>query len=187
MPTATFFIESTISHATLISVEFPRNAFYDGRVIDGVTAVDKAGKDLVPCEVIEVDGTEEKDVVSQSYKNLREAQYVVTLVQRFILEGYIYANIAVITPYKPQVALIKQLLSQAGIPSGEIKINTVDSFQGEESPVVIVSLVRANKVMKIGFLEKFQRLNVAITRPEEVLRVVMNGDTLNPLVPQASF
>lgn len=167
--------------------EFPRNAFYDGAVKDGVTAEDRAGKNLDPYLVIDVEGQDERDVVTRSYKNLREAQHVVKLVQHVMRAGYRSNDIAIITPYKAQTALIKQLLLQHDIPPDDLKINTVDSFQGEESPVVFVSMVRANAKMRIGFLGKFQRLNVAITRPQEVLRVVMSGDTLNPLTPKGAF
>ena len=153
---------------------------------DGVTAKDKASKSYVPYSVINIKGEETLDAATRSYQNRCEAMCVVELVKIFIERGHQLGDIAIITPYKAQVALIKQLLLDCQIPPDALKINTIDSFQGEESPVVFVSLVRANAYARIGFLKNFQRLNVAITRPQKILRVLMNGDTLNGISDEKS-
>ena len=50
-----------------------------------------------------------------------------------------------------------------------VKINTVDAFQGQEADIVIFSAVRSEHE---GFTNDEQRLNVALTRAKRVLRVV---------------
>ena len=56
-------------------------------------------------------------------------------------------NIGIITPYQTQKKKIDCLLRDPGI-----MVNTVDSFQGQEKDVVIVSTVRSNDRGSIGFL-----------------------------------
>jgi superfamily I DNA and/or RNA helicase len=48
--------------------------------------------------------------------------------------------------------------------SQELKVTSVDNFQGEENDIVIISLVRSNKENDIGFLRDEHRLNVALSR-----------------------
>ena len=57
-------------------------------------------------------------------------------------------------------------------------INTVDSFQGQEKDIIIVTTVRANGKRDIGFMKDERRVNVALTRSRHLMAVVGNGDTL---------
>ena len=61
-------------------------------------------------------------------------------------------------------------------------MDTVDSFQGREKDIVIVSCVRARKEKKnrgdIAFVSSLQRINVAMTRAKESLVVCGNFKTL---------
>lgn len=94
---------------------------------------------------------------------------------------------------------------------GDIKIVTVDSYQGEENEVVILSLVRNNDKNAIGFLESVNRACVALSRAkrgfymfgnsqllsmqstlwEEVMNEIQNqdafGDEELPLAPCAHY
>ena len=45
-----------------------------------------------------------------------------------------------------------------------VEVKTVDSFQGAEKDIIILSTVRNNKFGKIGFLDSCGRANVALTR-----------------------
>lgn len=79
-----------------------------------------------------------------------------------------HATTLVITPYRSQVDAIKKELNNANLLT-HVKINTVDSFQGQEADIVIFSAVRTESE---GFTNDAQRLNVALTRAKRILRVV---------------
>ena len=58
----------------------------------------------------------------------------------------------------------------------QVEIATVDSFQGRECDVVVYSTVRSNPNHRIGFLQDYRRINVALSRARELLVIV--GDEL---------
>jgi superfamily I DNA and/or RNA helicase len=79
---------------------------------------------------------------------------------------------AFISPYSGQVAAAKDILPK------QIRISTIDSFQGQEKENIIVSLVRSNDDGSIGFLKDYRRMNVAITRAKEQLFVIGDSATV---------
>jgi superfamily I DNA and/or RNA helicase len=81
-------------------------------------------------------------------------------------------EIAVLTPYKKQVGLVRTL-----VPS-DIKISTVDGFQGREADFIIYTSVRSNFSNEIGFLDDRWRLNVAWTRAKYARVLVGDRRTL---------
>jgi hypothetical protein len=58
-----------------------------------------------------------------------------------------------------------------------LRIATVDNFQGEESKIIIVSLVRSNKRKKVGFLKTKNRINVLLSRGQHGMYLIGNTDT----------
>jgi AAA domain/Zinc finger C-x8-C-x5-C-x3-H type (and similar) len=66
-----------------------------------------------------------------------------------------------------------------------IRIATVDNFQGEEAKIIIISLVRSNKLKKAGFLRTTNRINVLLSRAQHGMYVIGNSDTYS-LVPMWS-
>jgi superfamily I DNA and/or RNA helicase len=53
-----------------------------------------------------------------------------------------------------------------------VHVGTEDSFQGQETDLVIFLVVRSNLLKEMGFLRDDRRLNVAITRARRGLIVV---------------
>lgn len=86
-------------------------------------------------------------------------------------------TLAVITPYRDQVKTIS-----AAIPEASSAVWTIDSFQGRQADIVVVSLVRdtprsdllASK--NIGHLVDAARVNVALSRARDLLVVVGRFD-----------
>jgi superfamily I DNA and/or RNA helicase len=62
-------------------------------------------------------------------------------------------------------------LNQESSHNDGIIIGSVERFQGNERKVIILSTVRS-KGEGMGFLEDYQRFNVAITRAKELLLVI---------------
>jgi uncharacterized protein len=79
------------------------------------------------------------------------------------------ADILVVAPYNAQVALLGRTL-----PSGA-RVGTVDRFQGQEAPVVIVSLTTSSSAQiprGMDFLYSQERLNVAVSRAQALTVLV---------------
>jgi ATP-dependent RNA/DNA helicase IGHMBP2 len=104
--------------------------------------------------------------------NPTEANVVVDLVVAILAGGDIAAeNMAIISPYAKQVQLLRSTLSTRR-GAEEVRVGTVDSFQGQETDVVIFSSVRSNNMFELGFLRDPRRLCVAITRARRGLILV---------------
>lgn len=88
----------------------------------------------------------------------------------------------IITPYKGQRAFIVNYLQKNGQlnPNSykDIEVASVDGFQGREKDFIIISCVRSNEGLGIGFLTDPRRLNVTITRARLGLIIVGNAKVL---------
>ncbi len=71
---------------------------------------------------------------------------------------------------------VREELRKIGV-SSKVQVHTVDSFQGSEADIVILSFVRSGG-SSVGFLSDFRRLNVALTRAKRVLLAFGNAKTL---------
>lgn len=92
-----------------------------------------------------------------------------------------FPTIAIISPYKQQIAILKdQLLSAPELQDygNKISVNTIDSFQGQERDIVYISMTRSNAEGEIGFLSDIRRMNVAMTRARKKLIIVGDSATL---------
>ncbi|RMZ89049.1 hypothetical protein DV736_g3721, partial [Chaetothyriales sp. CBS 134916] len=130
-----------------------------------------------------VDGSKAKknkqstsSLLSDSKSNDMEALVVRMHVRRLIDAGVSQDDIAVITPYNAQLAVLSGLLRD---DYPRLEMGSVDGFQGREKEAVIVSLVRSNAEREVGFLGEKRRLNVAITRPKRHLCVVGDSETVS--------
>jgi len=104
-----------------------------------------------------------------SLQNEGELNIVLQLLERELLEP---ASTAFISPYSGQVAAAKEVLPK------QIRVSTIDSFQGQEKENIILSLVRSNDDGDIGFLKDYRRMNVAITRAKEQLFIIGDSATI---------
>jgi superfamily I DNA and/or RNA helicase len=84
-------------------------------------------------------------------------------------------DILVVAPYNMQVNLLKDKLM------GEIKIGTIDKFQGQEAPVVIISMAVSDvedSPRGLDFIFDINRLNVAVSRAQALAIIVANNDLI---------
>jgi uncharacterized protein len=83
-------------------------------------------------------------------------------------------DILVVAPFNYQVNELKKRIGQ------QARVGTVDLFQGQEAPVVIVSMtasLAADSARGVDFLLNKNRMNVAVSRAK-ALTIVIASDTL---------
>src|SRR5277367_5158718 len=94
-------------------------------------------------------------------------------------------DVLVLAPYNAQVLLLREHLAAAGL--GDVRVGTVDKFQGTEAPVAIVSMTASSVEdipRGIPFLLNRNRLNVAISRAQYAA-VIVRAETLTDYLPAA--
>jgi len=132
-------------------------------------------------------GYEEK-TEGVSTSNPEEAVFLFRHLAQFTGELQTHApsadlpRVAVISPYRQQVELLKEQLQHSPllkVYGDRIAVNTIDSFQGQERDVVYISMTRSNADSKIGFLSDIRRMNVAMTRARKKLVVIGDSATLS--------
>ena len=114
-------------------------------------------------------------LLGDSKSNEAEASLVAMHVRNLVDAGVQAEDIAVVTPYNGQLAILSSLLKEK-YPG--LELGSVDGFQGREKEAVIVSLVRSNPEHEVGFLGEKRRLNVAMTRPKRHLCVIGDSETV---------
>ncbi|XP_060210817.1 uncharacterized protein LOC132637797 [Lycium barbarum] len=89
-------------------------------------------------------------------------------------------SVGVISPYAAHVLAIQGKLGRRfdNLDGFEVKVKSVDGFQGGEKDIIIISTVRSNCGGSIGFLSSLPRTNVALTRARHCLWILGNELTL---------
>jgi helicase MOV-10 len=92
-------------------------------------------------------------------------------------------EIGVITPYARQVQKIRLALKANDL--GDVKVGSVETFQGQERRCIIISTVRSenefldhDRKYNLGFVANEKRFNVAVTRAKALLIIVGNPKVL---------
>ena len=158
---------------------YTSEVFYEGRLrshpgrerldLDGVEPLSGTGIRFIPVPHS-----------GRSSESAEEAEAVATLVRALLRPGSGYTDAAgdsrplgqsdvlVITPYNAQIAAIREALP-------EVRVGTVDKFQGQEAPVAIYSMATssgAEAPRGMEFLYSLHRLNVATSRAQCLAAVV---------------
>jgi len=193
--------------------QFPSKQFYKNMIMNGPNVCSQEYRTKVPLlcgkpfYFLQVDGHEEQSSCG-SYRNHAEAQRIVDLIQNLrtasLASGehhhyhhwHTKEKVRIITFYSAQVALLNQILSSRGL--SQVLVATVDSSQGCESDIVIVSFVRSNAKMGrgnstssmpflAGFLKDERRMNVALTRAKHQLICVGNVEAMKTTKPTSTL
>jgi uncharacterized protein len=93
------------------------------------------------------------------------------------------SDVLVLAPYNAQVGLLRQRLTAAGL--GEVRVGTVDKFQGGQAPVVFISMTASSADVVprgISFLLNRNRLNVAVSRAQYAA-VIVRSQSLTEYLP----
>ncbi len=165
--------------------EFVSDAFYDGRLTAHESTAERSlnlqGAEL-PNEGIVFLSTEHEGCSQKSVEEgeIIKAKYQALLGQKFtdsdgsnrlITED----DILVVAPYNVQVNYLASILPD------NARVGTVDRFQGQEAPIVLISMVTSDAEdlpRNIEFLYSRNRLNVAISRAQCLAVVVASAKLL---------
>ncbi|MGZ4089166.1 MAG: AAA domain-containing protein [Bacteroidia bacterium] len=142
-----------------------------------------------PIEFIDTAGCsfdEEQNPETLSSFNVNEGNLLLKHLQELInwhsaLDYTTSVDVGIISPYKEQVSWLKENIGSFEINPAkisELRIKTIDGFQGEECDIIYISLVRSNADQQIGFLSDLRRMNVAITRAKKKLVVIGDSATI---------
>ncbi|XP_077079161.1 putative helicase mov-10-B.2 isoform X1 [Siphateles boraxobius] len=187
------------SHPSILKV--PNELFYDGELLSCADEISsnqycnwehltKRGFPVIFHGVI---GKDDRESNSPSFFNISEINIIIDYLKKLLLtqakKGIAKISpkeIGIIAPYRKQVEKIRkgiridrELRSCIGIE--ELKVGSVEEFQGQERKVIMVSTVRSSKehftldeTFNIGFLKNEKRFNVAVTRAKALLIMVGN-------------
>ena len=108
----------------------------------------------------------------KSHSNQHEVNFVVALSKHLLNQGYDGNRITVLTMYTGQLLNLKRCMPKDQFNG--IRISSVDNFQGEESDIIILSLVRSNESGNIGFLNIPNRVCVALSRAKIAMYCIGN-------------
>eukprot|EP00536_Pseudo-nitzschia_multiseries_P004753 jgi/Psemu1/323598/estExt_fgenesh1_pg.C_820004 len=133
-----------------------------------------------------VDGENTREGNSPSWFNAEEAMVVGRYVKDLVNNSKPKISpddIGIITPYARQVQKIRTTLKLSDV--GDVKVGSVETFQGQERRIIIISTVRSqndllvhDKKYNLGFVANEKRFNVAVTRAKALLIVVGNPKVL---------
>ena len=168
-PAVVTFLDTQYRMDSIIK-EFSNQQFYEGKLkseIDVSLSVDE------PFVFIDTAGCGfDEELKDGSRFNIGEINLVHKIVTNFNIE---FASIGVVSPYSVQVKHLRDSLKEL---ISEKDIQTIDGFQGQERELIIISLVRSNSDGKIGFLQDYRRMNVALTRAKKKLIVIGDSATI---------
>lgn len=183
-------LSGSIEHSSLLDTQYRMNAkilsfsnkmFYDNKLKSGV-GIDTWSIDSDPLLLIDTSGCGfDENYNPKSRSRYNEGEYFI-LREHFIQnrENFENKSIGVISPYSEQVKFLRLKKEEDEIFNGmDIKINSIDGFQGQEKDVIYISLVRSNADGEIGFLKDERRLNVAMTRARKKLIIIGDMSTLS--------
>lgn len=125
----------------------------------GTSIYNDAEADAIVDMLLQIDDNDE--FVNSLYKEVKEGE----------------AAIGVICMYAEQKKHIRQRMKKIGLSealTALLKIDTVDSYQGKENRIIILSVTRSEHKQSPGFLRLPNRINVALSRAMD--RLVIVGD-----------
>jgi len=153
---------------------FSNEKFYDGLIHNGISEEDRLGC-IPPISFIKTNGFEVLNM--SSYYNTEETKKVKECVEFLYSKGVKKAQIGVITPYGAQAERIRQKFRILKTDN-DLRVASVDSFQGNERDYIIVSLTRTNTEELSEFFKDRRRANVTLTRAKYGLIIIGNFDLL---------
>jgi len=140
----------------------------------------------------------EQRTSDMSFENPYEAGVLAKLTEFLIEKGkYKQSDIVILSPYNAQIECIKKAVNKYNLICNlqfimipfqlprkyRIQVASVDSFQGLEANIVLLSLVRSNSSGQVGFLCLPNRVCVALSRARWALYIIGDLEMLQKSCP----
>uniref|UniRef100_A0A8C2A906 RNA helicase n=1 Tax=Cyprinus carpio TaxID=7962 RepID=A0A8C2A906_CYPCA len=191
------------SHPSILKV--PNELFYDGELVACANEIssnqyctwEHLPKRGFPVIFHGVPGKDERESNSPSFFNIFEIEIIVDYLKKLLLtqakrgiSRISPRDIGIIAPYRKQVEKIRRAIKsdedlEKYMCIEDLKVGSVEEFQGQERKVILVSAVRSSKehiildeTFNIGFLRNEKRFNVAVTRAKALFIMVGNPTIL---------
>lgn len=166
---------------------FPSKYFYNSELKTEINSGQNPLIVIKPYFVFDLLDSKEANTIHSTKMNNLEAGFIYKLLKQIfnvlaidLNSNVLPVSVGIITFYRGQVDIILKLIeSENKSLLGNIDIGTVDSFQGKEKDIIILSTVRASNFGSIGFTRSQNRLNVALTRAKSLLCVCIHSKTFN--------
>jgi uncharacterized protein len=168
---------------------FISQAFYDGRV-DSEPSLARQSlqwtsrmnaslpSEGIVCHLVDHEGCRQKSKEEANHiRTVHTSLIGQTFRDRHGNDRVVESNdILVVAPYNMQVELLKKTLGDSA------RVGTVDKFQGQEAPIVLVSMTTSSREdipRHMDFLYSPNRLNVAISRARCLSVIVLSAGLFN--------
>ncbi len=171
-----FYREDGIKLVTMRNANYGLSAALSGILVKSVVWIDTTSADK--------EAFHRRDDLNSLY-NPYEANTVIKVLDqlynceifmKFMSErSFDEPPIGIICPYAAQKKYINMEVVRKAWPTNFmklLKIDTVDSYQGKENEIIIVSLTRNDRNITKGFLKYPERINVSLSRARERLIVI---------------
>ncbi|XP_057665488.1 probable helicase senataxin [Diorhabda carinulata] len=152
--------------------DYPNRTFYNGKLNSFPKCFNPIQPQIFPYLVFNLNYSTSDD--RSDYVNSNEVYLICNILKtlNINIKPNCSYSIGIITPYRAQKEMIMKGIAEAMLNSKvSITVNTVDSFQGMENDIIIISCVRYSSNC---FLANEQRLNVALTRAKQALYIIGN-------------
>ena len=117
-------------------------------------------------------------------ENREEAECVSNIVKELLSIGLNHNDIAVVTPFRKQVSLIRSMTRNIVAEDDMPLIDTVERLQGQDVDCVIISFVKT-LASNVDFIFNPNRLNVMISRAKRKVFIITSnevGESLKKLI-----
>eukprot|EP00347_Sterkiella_histriomuscorum_P002994 403366003 len=124
---------------------------------------------------------EDRDEGLMSKFNKFESNMIERFTKYLLQQNYKPERITILSLYMAQSLHIKRQIMEKYPRDHEmrnVKVITVDNFQGEENDIIILSLVRSNQSNQIGYLKVSNRVCVALSRAKHGMYIFGNATCL---------
>lgn len=183
---------------------FISNEFYDGELKSAEETKKQIntygvfdGKSVVFVDIPMTKENHEEKAQTEISREVEVTKIVSILSSIFANNPNKELDIGVLSFYKAQINKIEEavktrLSTQISEITNNVEFGTIDSFQGKQFDIVIISCVRSNACddarSAVGFLfDAPNRINVSLSRAKKLLVLVGDSSTLSASEPLAHF